>query len=362
MSIGVVLGSFSPLHIGHMSLIYKAKKSNDKVAVVVCGFKKDKGEKVGIPLSLRTKLVTETFKNDPDIKVFEMDDNKLGIAGYDDQWEIWMKNCIERINMLFNTSNVEAKNFYVSEKEYQKAIDEFRDKNVWAYYCDRTEIPISATMIRENPIKYWSYIAEPFRPYFQKKILVIGTASEGKTTLTKDLCTMFGLEGTYEFGHEAMEVRKESDEIPTDQHLTFNDFKDFLDVQYARNTEITKRPTPIRICDSDASTTMMYAVDYAIDERYDLTQEECSKLMNYAEENNMFINYDKIFVVPPQGKFVQDGTRDMLKSSIEERKNQYQILMNILQEHYNYDKFIYLREGYLKNFETAMKEILKMIE
>ena len=85
MSIGVVLGSFSPLHIGHMSLIYKAKKSNDKVAVVVCGFKKDKGEKVGIPLSLRTKLVTETFKNDPDIKVFEMDDNKLGIAGYDDQ-------------------------------------------------------------------------------------------------------------------------------------------------------------------------------------------------------------------------------------------------------------------------------------
>ena len=32
---------------------------------------------------------------------------------------------------------------------------------------------ISATMIRENPSKYWKYIAQPFRRQFTKKVLIM---------------------------------------------------------------------------------------------------------------------------------------------------------------------------------------------
>ena len=42
-------------------------------------------------------------------------------------------------------------------------------------------------MIRENPSKYWKYIAQPFRRQFTKKVLIMGSASNGKTTLAKDL-------------------------------------------------------------------------------------------------------------------------------------------------------------------------------
>lgn len=370
---GIVLGSFSPLHMGHMNLIMQAKKECGDVLIVVCGFKNDKGEKVGIPLSLREELIKKTFENDPIISVISICDDDYGISGYDNQWEtwldaVWKKSCIpgyvvkSSANFYGKVTQEKVKNenlvFYVAEQEYYDAIIGQGHK---AVLVDRNTFPISATKIRENPMKYWNYIAIPFRPYFQKKILIIGTASEGKTTLTKDLCTYFGVEGTYEFGHEVMEYRRESDEVPTDQHLTFDDFKSFLDVQYERNTEITANPTKLRICDSDASTTMMYAEDYTQDERYDLSKEDLNKLWDYANSKHMFIKYDKIFVIPPHAEFVQDGTRDELKGSIEERKKQYQQLMKILENHYYYDNFVFLRGNFWENFVEARNEIIKLM-
>ena len=43
--VGVVFGSFAPLHQGHLDLIYRAKKENDGgCIVIVCGYDGDKGE------------------------------------------------------------------------------------------------------------------------------------------------------------------------------------------------------------------------------------------------------------------------------------------------------------------------------
>lgn len=43
--IGVVFGSFAPLHQGHLDVIMRAKKENDGGCIVLgCGFDGDKGE------------------------------------------------------------------------------------------------------------------------------------------------------------------------------------------------------------------------------------------------------------------------------------------------------------------------------
>lgn len=44
-SVGIVFGSFAPLHQGHLDLIMRAKKENDGgCLVIVCGYDGDKGE------------------------------------------------------------------------------------------------------------------------------------------------------------------------------------------------------------------------------------------------------------------------------------------------------------------------------
>ena len=57
--IGVVFGSFAPLHQGHLDLIMRAKKENDGGALVICcGYDGDKGEPL-MPHSKRYRYVPD---------------------------------------------------------------------------------------------------------------------------------------------------------------------------------------------------------------------------------------------------------------------------------------------------------------
>lgn len=49
----------------------------------------------------------------------------------------------------------------------------------------RENRPISGTMIRKNPYKYWEYMLPVVRAYFVKKICIVGAESTGKTTLSQ---------------------------------------------------------------------------------------------------------------------------------------------------------------------------------
>ena len=69
-------------------------------------------------------------------------------------------------------------------------------------HLEERRFGISATMIRENPSKYWKYIAQPFRRQFTKKVLIMGSASNGKTTLAKDLARFYDAPVSLEYARE----------------------------------------------------------------------------------------------------------------------------------------------------------------
>ena len=75
----------------------------------------------------------------------------------------------------------------MGEDEYQQELS----KRGFGTVLQERKFGISATMIRENPSKYWKYIAQPFRRQFTKKVLIMGSASIGKTTLAKDLVARY---------------------------------------------------------------------------------------------------------------------------------------------------------------------------
>jgi NadR type nicotinamide-nucleotide adenylyltransferase len=367
MNIGICFGGYCPMHQGHLDLIMKAKKENDKCYVIVCGYDNEpRANETGLTLNRRFTLVKQMFKDDEQIRVLQVNDTKLGIdeSMSESNWDTWL-NCAAR-----QIDNYESKNYnpfygknvytwYVGEQNYVEALNKrkFRmgDITTWSIidkvnYIERDINPISATMIRENPIKHWNKIAWTFRPYFSTNILITGTASEGKSTLTRDIATYFGLPYSEEYGRTYMEFYGKSD---TD--LTINDFQEFL-IEQRRDTK-SKIESPgncgVVISDTDNIVTLMYAQAYVEDNNIDLTEDDYKTLETLAWNIKRGIQWDKIFLLPPKNKFVDDGTRYMEQSSIEERTKNYNRLVNLLKQFGWWDKVEIINGNYLENFETV---------
>lgn len=101
-TVGIVFGTFAPLHRGHVDLIQRAKKQFDKVVVVVSGYKDDRGDKIGLKLNKRFRYVREAFAGDEVISVTSLDETL--IPQYPDGWEPWLKKLQESVgNCFFKT-------------------------------------------------------------------------------------------------------------------------------------------------------------------------------------------------------------------------------------------------------------------
>lgn len=371
MKIGITFGGYCPMHQGHLDLIMKAKKENDVCYVVVCGYDNEpRANETGLTLNRRFTLVKQMFKDDEQIRVLQVNDTKLGIdeSMSESNWDIWL-NCVQDQIVEFE-DKLDTKSFglykytwYVGEESYVKSlekrkhilgeIDTFHciDKVV---YVDRGINPISATLIRENPIKYWNKIAWAFRPYFSTNILITGTASEGKSTLTRDIATYFGIPYSEEYGRTYMEYYAKSD-----VDLTVNDFMEFL-IEQRRDTKSkieSRGNNGIVISDTDNLVTLMYALAYVEDPNIDLTEEDYKALEAMAVNLKRGITWDKIFLLPPKNKFVDDGTRYMEQSSMEERNKNYGKLVGLLTKFGWWHKVEQLNGTYLENFERVKEYI-----
>lgn len=360
MKIGITFGGYCPMHQGHLGLIMRAKKENDICYVVVCGYDNEpRANEYGLTLNRRYSLVKQMFKDDEQIKVIQVNDTELGIdeSMSESNWNIWL-SYVQSETLSIGRNPLDNVTWYVGERSYADALIERRNNRSSfifdVVYIDRADNNISATMIRQNPIKYWNKIAWAFRPYFSTNILITGTASEGKSTLTRDIATYFGIPYSEEYGRTYMEFYGKSD---TD--LTINDFQEFL-IEQRRDTK-AKIESPgnngVVISDTDNMVTLMYAKAYVDDPNIDLTQEDYNTLEMLAWNIKRGIQWDKIFLLPPKNVFVDDGTRYMEQSSMSERLKNYEKLVALLKKFGWWDKVEIIDGSYLENFERVKEYI-----
>lgn len=363
MKVGITFGGYCPMHTGHLDLIMKAKKENDICYVVVCGYDgEERGDKIGLTLNRRYSLVKQMFKDDEQIKVVKVNDTELGIdeSMSETNWDIWLRYVTK--NLIKDGQLGNKFTWYVGEESYKSSLlkradDMWKINNV--VYVERSKNPISATMIRENPIKYWNKIAWPFRQYFSTNILITGTASEGKSTLTRDIATYFGLPYSEEYGRTYMEFYGKDD---TD--LTVTDFQQFL-IEQRRDTQKkieSSGNSGIVISDTDNLVTLMYAKAYVDDPAIDLTEDDYKTLETLAWNIKRGIQWDKIFLLPPKNVFVDDGCRYMKQSTMDERTKNYNILIQLLKDFGWWDKVEVINGNFLENFETVKNYINEKIE
>lgn len=364
--VGVVFGSFAPLHQGHLDLIMRAKKENDGgCIVIVCGYDGDKGEPL-MPHSKRYRYVREFFADDDLVAVYAINDTESMRPNYPNGWDSWM----EEFNDIWMKA---TKGVVIGDYDYW---EENKPDKVWYvgdpnYYTDLTnrgetavlvdriaDNPISATMIRNNPVKYWDKIATPFRRLFSHNILITGTASEGKSTLVTDLGKYFNAPYSWEWPRDYMEESGVSD-----WELDGADFLAFLQGQYELNKKLINSPANhgIFFADSDSMTTLMYAEMYAKDPKFALTEEEFKKVSDVAYELTSKSHWDKIFLLAPHGVFVDDHTRYMGHSEMDERQKLFDILCADIKWAGNWDKVTILTGNYYENFMAIVNYVKEIM-
>lgn len=334
MKIGICFGGYCPLHQGHLDLIMKAKKTNDLTFVFVCGYDGDpRGAKEGLPLLKRYRII-KNFLEDDLLKVDYINDTELGLdeSMSPENWKIWTQAIYNKIYRDWNVSIANDLTWYVAEPIYKEMIERnSRILNCKVDLLDRTLNPISGTACRENPIKYWKNITAPFRAYFSHNILIAGTASEGKTTLTRDIGKYYGLPYSYEKGRDICGLK-------TDPEFTVKDFIYNIYEQHKYNEELISSPQNpgIFISDTDNMVTLMYAYYYCKREEFALNEQDYQVLYDMTKAYRATTKWDKIFLICPKTKgIVDDGERYMPDSDYEIRYEFFNFLKNL------YDEFGY---------------------
>jgi NadR type nicotinamide-nucleotide adenylyltransferase len=355
--VGIVFGSFAPLHQGHLDLIMRAKKENvGGCIVIVCGYDGDKGEPL-IPHNKRYRYVREFFADDDLVAVYAINDTELKLDKYPNGWTGWKKEFEEIYNKAV-TDNGCKRTWYVGDDVYYSDLITMWNEN--AILIDRlSNNPISATMIRENPIRYWDKITLPFKRVFSTNILITGTASEGKSTMVKDLGKYFNTSYSYEWAREHIEKN-----CLCDWEFRTQDFLAFLYGQFNLNRELinSKQNKGVFFADTDSLVTNMYAQYYAKDSNCILTQDEYEKVIKpVAYECAKKSRWDKIFCVVPHGTFVDDHSRFMNHSGMDERQEMFNILKQSLIDVGEWDKVTILDGNYYDNF-MAIINYVKEVE
>ena len=356
--IGCVFGSFAPLHQGHLDMIMQAKKENDGgCIVIVCGYDGDKGEPM-MPHAKRYRYVREFFANDDLVAVYAINDTEIGIAQYPNGWDGWMQEFRRIWDKAVDADSHDASRvWYVGERDYKDGLKmRFGEE---AVLLDRAENPISATMIRQNPIKHWNKITAPFRRVFSTNILICGTASEGKSVLTADLGKYFNAPYSWEWARDYMQ-----ESCVSDWELDGADFMAFLEGQYNLNKRLINSPANngIFFADSDALITKMYAESYSRRDDCAVTPEEYEKIAIMADELAAKSRWDKIYLLCPHGMFVDDHSRFMVHAGMDERWQLFEKLREFIEKSGNWDKVTILDGGYWNNFKTIVNDVKEIIE
>lgn len=356
--VGVVFGSFAPLHQGHLELIMRAKKQCDGGCLVIsCGYDGDKGEPL-MPHTKRYRYVREFFNDDPKVAVYSINDTEIHAKSYPNGWDTWLEEFNRIWNKAVENPGSTKRIWYVGDKNYYEDLRFFKED---VHLINRSDNPICATMIRNNPIKHWDQITTPFRRVFSHNILITGTASEGKSTLVQDLGKYFNAPCSHEWARDYME-----ESCVADWELDGADFCAFLEGQYNLNKTLINSSGNhgIFFADTDSLVTKMYAEKYAEEDNCKLTMKEYqSSVAPLADSLAAKSRWDKVFCLVPGNIFVDDHTRFMQHSELGQREILLNKLITFLKQHNLYEKTTFLIGGkYWENFETIVNYVNEVMK
>lgn len=338
---GVYFGRFCPPHRGHLYQMIQASTRCEKLIVVISDNRiqtENMCREAGLPTityQLRKQWILQMLQDMSHIVVRVLDETD--ILPYPDGWPMWTQRMREVV-----PEKIDA--FFVGDRDYDAALMEyFPESKIEVFDPSRSRYPISATDIRKDILNNWHYILGPARPFFAKKVLIAGTESCGKTTLTKCLAKLYNTSWSDEVGRYYAEDYLGGDEtIYTDE-----DFGRMAHLQWEQDFHAMRTANKVCFFDTDAVVTNYYS---------ELYMGHRNKLVEaYIDPGK----YDVLFFLTPDVKWVDDGQR--LNGSQERREMLNNRLLDMYCEFGFKDKIVFISGDYSERLTKAIEYVDNML-
>ncbi|HVY01732.1 MAG TPA: multifunctional transcriptional regulator/nicotinamide-nucleotide adenylyltransferase/ribosylnicotinamide kinase NadR [Candidatus Nanoarchaeia archaeon] len=299
-TVGFIGGKFLPFHQGHVYVILAASNQVDELYVVVSSSKnrdRELCERDGIkyiPAEVRLSWIGESLNNLDNIKIVHVEDDQWD-ANYD--WEAGasaIKKAIGKpIDVVFS-----------SEHGYEKHFKKYYPESKHIVIDDkRKTITISATELRRNLFDNWEKLPNCVRAYFAKKVVIVGTESCGKSTLTKKLAKFYNTNYVHEIGRDYCEKYS--------NQLTIDMFDRIAMEHYMLQVKKSEESNKVLFVDSEALITQYYLDMYFQ-----------GKKSNLVEEIIKLQSYDLVLYLEPDITWVEDGFRFAGEEKVRMKNNE----------------------------------------
>lgn len=331
-NVGMYGGSFNPLHMGHVDCIMRAASVCKRLYIVLSiGINREE-----IDYKVRYRWLYQLTKHIGNVKIIMLKDDAPNKSDYCEKyWEIdasiVKKEIGEKIDVVFCGSDYDSKSFWNVCYPESKLIVFERNG-------------ISSTDIRINPYLHWDWIPSIVRPYYTKKVLLIGGESTGKSTLTINLANYFNTNYIDEAGRDI------SEKSGTDLLMLSQDFTEILLQHKLNEMKAVEQSNKILFIDTDALVTKFY-MNFLGDSNIKKNE----ALANAIDALN---SYDLILFLEPDVPFVQDGDRSVV---IQADRIKYSEQIKTLLKQSN-KTFICINGDYLQRYQCCIDAVNKLLE
>ncbi|MBK8846126.1 MAG: AAA family ATPase [Bacteroidetes bacterium] len=324
MTKAFVFGKFLPFHKGHEAMINFALSKCGYLTVLVCC-----SDKENIPDTVRKRWIEKTFENEKKVEVrtFNYLESELPNTSETSKEvsEIWAdiyKKQLPDYSLL------------ITSEEYGNFVASFMNIKHIAFDIPKKLFPVSATAVRNNVFANWKFLPDSVKPDFAIKVVILGTESTGKTTLSENLSKHFNCSLVLEAAREI---------IANSNNFSFDDLH-LVAIEHAKRIDKTiLANSPLVIIDTDIHTTKSYS-------RFTFEKElETSADIYNSNRANIYLYLNN------DVDYLQDGTRlrEVERNLLDLSHRQ------VLAEH-NID-IIEIKGAWDERFEKAVEQINKLI-